>query len=203
MSSDWNNRLTYHCFPIFWSSTFFGSSSPTLPAGFLTYRSTLCQTFSHGSPTQWLPSKISGIWHHSLLTVTGSLRTLTWFPIILATTIVLRHWKTLSKPSITKNQKMSSSCPKIHLADGKKVVRGILWSTLSPSAKTQNRSRPWRDWQPFASAFSKDEIRHLRRLSRGSADPREHSRSWWLVHRFVNNCILHVGYGFECAVQKT
>ena len=139
----------------------------------------------------------------SSVTVTGSLRTLTWFPIILATTIVLRHWKTLSKPSITKNQKMSSSCPKIHLADGKKVVRGILWSTLSPSAKTQNRSRPWRDWQPFASAFSKDEIRHLHRLSRGSADPREHSRSWWLVHRFVNNCILHVGYGFECAVQKT
>ena len=138
MSSDWNNRLTYHCFPIFWSSTFFGSSSPTLPAGFLTYRSTLCQTFSHGSPTQWLPSKISGIWHHSLLTVTGSLRTLTWFPIILATTIALRHWKTLSKPSITKNPKMSSSCPKIHLTDGKKVVRGIHWSTyrLLPKHRT-------------------------------------------------------------------
>ena len=24
-----------------------------------------------------------------------------------------------------------------------------------------------------------------------------------LVHRFVNNCIIHAGYGFECAVQKT
>ena len=23
------------------------------------------------------------------------------------------------------------------------------------------------------------------------------------VHRFVNNCIIHAGYGFECAVQKT
>ena len=32
--------------------------------------------------------------------------------------------------------------------------------------------------QPFAGAFSKDEIRHLRRLSRGSDGPREHSRSW-------------------------
>ena len=31
--------------------------------------------------------------------------------------------------------------------------------------------------QPFAGAFSKDEIQRLRRLSRGSADPREHSRS--------------------------
>lgn len=24
-----------------------------------------------------------------------------------------------------------------------------------------------------------------------------------LVHRFVNNCIIHAGYGFECAAQKT
>ena len=24
-----------------------------------------------------------------------------------------------------------------------------------------------------------------------------------LVHRFVNNCIIHAGYGFECAVKKT
>ena len=32
--------------------------------------------------------------------------------------------------------------------------------------------------QPFAGAFSKDEIRHLRRLSRWSADHRESSRSW-------------------------
>ena len=31
--------------------------------------------------------------------------------------------------------------------------------------------------QPFAGVFSKDEIQRLRRLSRGSADPREHSRS--------------------------
>ncbi len=31
--------------------------------------------------------------------------------------------------------------------------------------------------QPYAGALSKDEIQHLRRLSRGSADPREHSRS--------------------------
>ena len=23
-----------------------------------------------------------------------------------------------------------------------------------------------------------------------------------LVHRFVNNCIIHAGYGSECAVQK-
>ena len=23
------------------------------------------------------------------------------------------------------------------------------------------------------------------------------------VHRFVNNCIIHAEYGFECAVQKT
>jgi len=23
------------------------------------------------------------------------------------------------------------------------------------------------------------------------------------VHRFVNNCIIHAGYRFECAVQKT
>ena len=23
------------------------------------------------------------------------------------------------------------------------------------------------------------------------------------VHRFVNNCIIHAGYGFECAIQKT
>ena len=28
------------------------------------------------------------------------------------------------------------------------------------------------------------EIRHLRRLSRGSADPREHSRSWWLAQSY-------------------
>ena len=35
--------------------------------------------------------------------------------------------------------------------------------------------------QPFAGAFSKYEIQHLRRLSRGSADPREYSRSWWLA----------------------
>ena len=31
--------------------------------------------------------------------------------------------------------------------------------------------------QPYAGALSKDEIQHLRRLSRGSADPREYSRS--------------------------
>ena len=24
-----------------------------------------------------------------------------------------------------------------------------------------------------------------------------------LVHRFVNNCIIRAGYGFECAVKKT
>ena len=28
------------------------------------------------------------------------------------------------------------------------------------------------------------EIRHLRRLSRGSADPHEHSRSWWLAQSY-------------------
>ena len=28
------------------------------------------------------------------------------------------------------------------------------------------------------------EIRHLRRLSRGSADPREYSRSWWLAQSY-------------------
>ena len=28
------------------------------------------------------------------------------------------------------------------------------------------------------------EIRHLRRLSQGSADPREHSRSWWLAQSY-------------------
>ena len=31
-------------------------------------------------------------------------------------------------------------------------------------------------------------------------------RKWFfghaLVHRFVNNCIIHAGYGFECAVKK-
>ena len=35
--------------------------------------------------------------------------------------------------------------------------------------------------QPYAGALSKDEIQHLRRLSRGSADPREHSRSQCLA----------------------
>ena len=35
-------------------------------------------------------------------------------------------------------------------------------------------------WAPRVSF----EIRHLRRLSRGSADPREHSRSWWLAQSY-------------------
>ena len=43
------------CFSIFWSSAFFGSSSPTFPAGFLTHRSSSCQTFSHDSSMQWHP----------------------------------------------------------------------------------------------------------------------------------------------------
>ena len=46
---------------------------------------------------------------------------------------------------------------------------------ISQASEVEGRTR--RNRQPFAGAFSKDEIQHLRRLSRGSADPREHSRS--------------------------
>ena len=38
------------------------------------------------------------------------------------------------------------------------------------------------------------EIRHLRRLSRGSADPREHSRSWGLAQ----SCPAHVAAPWCC-----
>ena len=50
------------------------------------------------------------------------------------------------------------------------------------------RTAPGR--QPFAGALSKDEIRHLRRLSRGSADPREYSRSWRLAQICVTSGCL-------------
>ena len=47
---------------------------------------------------------------------------------------------------------------------------------LQPTPRKGVHAR-WGRTAFFAGAFSKDEIQRLRRLSRGSADPREHSRS--------------------------
>ena len=59
---------------------------------------------------------------------------------------------------------------------------------LSPTQKNSGRLlASWSGntlWAPRASF----EIRRLRRLSRGSADPREYSRSW----RLVQSCPAHV-----------
>lgn len=55
-------------------------------------------------------------------------------------------------------------------------------SHLSQTSTSQLVSSDRNTLWAFRVSF---EIRHLRRLSRGSADPREYSRSWWLAQSYT------------------
>ena len=60
-------------------------------------------------------------------------------------------------------------------------------STL-PQLTTQKRASAFCSGNTLWAVRASFEIQHLRRLSRGSAGPREHSRSWWLAQ----SCPAHV-----------
>ena len=52
------------------------------------------------------------------------------------------------------------------------------------SMKSQQRERAAGAGDTLWAFRASFKIRHLRRLSRGSADPREYSRSWWLAQSY-------------------
>ena len=66
-------------------------------------------------------------------------------------------------------------------------------STL-PQLTTQKRASAFCSGNTLWAVRASFEIQHLRRLSRGSADPREHSRSWGLAQ----SCPAHVAAPWCC-----
>ena len=103
---------------------------------------------------------------------------------LLHTTIFSRAFPSLPYLLFLSSLYPKTGTSRIHPVRSTFFSSSHLSQTSTSQLVSSDRNTLW----AFRVSF---EIRHLRRLSRGSADPREYSRSWWLAQSYP----AHVAYG--------